>query len=219
MEPLYIIVPVFNGERYIDDFIRQFPIDYRSHVIFVNDGSNDDSRSLLDKHNMKVVNHETNKGKGAAIRSALDMIKKEGGGTTVILDIDLQHPPQLLYMFSNCNESSVKLGYRFSRRNMPLLRQLSNFLTSVLITVRSGKVIKDSQCGYRSFHTSLFDKIHCKENGFQFDSEMLIKAAIIDSKVEHIRVPTIYDDQGSAMNNFTDTIKFIRMWIMSYFWT
>ncbi len=68
MEPLYIIVPVFNGERYIDDFIRQFPIDYRSHVIFVNDGSNDDSRSLLDKHNMKVVNHETNKGKGAAIR-------------------------------------------------------------------------------------------------------------------------------------------------------
>ena len=56
-------------------------------------------------------------------------------------------------------------------------------------------------------------------NGFQFDSEMLIKAAIIDSKVEHIRVPTIYDDQGSAMNNFTDTIKFIRMWIMSYFWT
>ena len=102
---------------------------------------------------------------------------------------------------------------------MPIHRKFSNWVTSLIISLMTSQKVLDSQCGYRSFHTSLFDKIHCKENGFQFDSEMLIKAAIIDSKVEHIRVPTIYDDQGSAMNNFTDTIKFIRMWIMSYFWT
>ena len=219
MNPLYIIVPVFNGERFIDKFISKFPDEFRSNLIFVNDGSTDDSSTKLEYYQVKVLYHQTNLGKGAAIQTALKWTKSIKHGKTVILDIDLQHPPEQLYEFLNVNESTISLGYRSIRNKMPHLRKFSNFLTSLLISVRSGIVIKDSQCGYRSFHSSLFEKINCHEKGFQYDSEMLIKGAMVNVKVEHIQIPTIYDDQQSAINNVNDTLRFIRMWLMSYFWT
>ena len=72
---------------------------------------------------------------------------------------------------------------------------------------------------YRSFNTKLFDQIECVESGFQFESEMLIKASLKGWKVEHIAIPTIYGDQGSTIKNIKDSVKFINLWFKSFIWT
>ncbi len=215
----YIIVPVFNGEKYIESFIERVDHKWQNNLIFVNDGSNDNSEEILNNKNLFVVNHKTNQGKGGAIKSAFNIIRRQNGDSVITIDIDLQHPPELLNKFSDIPNKTILLGYRFNRKSMPVLRKFSNFMTSLLISVRSGNVIKDSQCGYRGFKINIFDQITCFENGFHFESELLMKASLAGLKVNHVNIPTIYGSQVSAMNHVSDSLKFIKMWFQSFLWT
>ncbi|MFQ5454047.1 MAG: glycosyltransferase family 2 protein [Fidelibacterota bacterium] len=219
MSRTFIIVPVFNGQQYIETFIERIDHKWREDLIFINDGSNDKSEEIFNKNNFFVITHKTNQGKGSSIKSGCNIIKKRKGDSVITIDIDLQHPPELLNIFNHIPEKTILLGYRFNRKSMPLLRQFSNFMTSLLISVRSGNVIKDSQCGYRAFKSDILHQLTCNENGFHYESEFLIKSSLIGWKINHIKIPTIYQDQPSAMNHFSDTIKFIKLWFKSFFWT
>jgi len=215
----YVIVPVYNGALYIDEFLDKLSHEWISQLIFVDDGSNDASCKLLLKHGVNVITHRENLGKGASIQSAINWIKDHGGKSAITIDIDLQHPPDHIDTFRHIPDKTILLGYRYDRRSMPLSRQFSNFITSLLISVRSGNVIKDSQCGYRGFQLNLMDKLTCHQSGFHFESEFLIKASIIGWKIKHLNIPTIYGNQISAMNHVTDTVIFMKMWFQSYLWT
>lgn len=215
----YVIVPIYNGESSINDFINRLDEKWNNQLVFVDDGSIDNTFDLLMRKNVRLLKHEKNLGKGAAIQTAVDWIRNEGLDQAITIDIDLQHPPELLDEFIHVPNNTILLGYRFNRQNMPLLRKLSNFLTSLLISIRSCSVIKDSQCGYRSFKTHIFENIECFEQGFHFESEFLIKSVLAGWKIKHIPIPTIYEGQRSAMKNIKDTIKFVNMWLKSYFWT
>lgn len=219
MSKTYIIVPVYNGEQYIESFLAQIDDKWRNRLIFVNDGSWDKSEEILNAKNVIVINHELNKGKGAAIKSGLQWIKNHDGDSVITIDIDLQHPLELLEKFSHIPRETIVLGYRNNRTSMPVLRKFSNFMTSLLISLRSGNVIKDSQCGYRAFNMDKFNRVSCEENGFQYESEFLIRSSLIGWKINHINIPTIYENQPSAMNNFSDTMAFIKLWFKSFLWT
>ncbi|MCH7733284.1 MAG: glycosyltransferase family 2 protein [Candidatus Marinimicrobia bacterium] len=219
MSNTYIIVPVYNGEQYIESFLAQIDDKWRKKLIFVNDGSGDKSEEILNEKNVIVINHELNKGKGAAIKSASQWVKNHGGDSVITIDIDLQHPLELLSKFSHIPKETIVLGYRNDRKSMPVLRKFSNFMTSLLISVRTGTVIKDSQCGYRAFNMDIFNRVSCEENGFHYESEFLIKSSLIGWKINHINIPTIYENQPSAMNHFSDTMKFIKLWFKSFLWT
>lgn len=215
----YIIVPIYNGAGSLKDFFNRIHNKWLGQLVFVDDGSTDDTSEKLKSYKIESFKHVENRGKGAAIQTAMACIVKNKGEHVVIIDIDLQHPPELIDYFSDISEETILLGYRNNRRNMPLTRQLSNFITSLLISIRTCAVIKDSQCGYRSFQTKIFNKIQFAEQGFQFESEFLIKAVLAGWKVQHVPIPTIYGNESSAMRNVKDTIKFINMWLKSYFWT
>ncbi|MBC8321984.1 MAG: glycosyltransferase family 2 protein [Candidatus Marinimicrobia bacterium] len=215
----YIIVPVFNGSSPLNNFMTRINDSWLDRLVFVDDGSSDDTLEKLKNLNVTFLQHSKNLGKGAAIQTAMDWILQKGGDRAVTMDIDLQHPPELLNNFSQIPEKTILLGYRNNRRNMPLARQFSNFITSLLVSIRSCSVIKDSQCGYRSFQTNIFSDIQCVEHGFQFESEFLIKASIAGWKVQHVTIPTIYSNEPSAMRNVRDTVKFVNMWLRSFFWT
>ncbi|HJL74211.1 MAG TPA: glycosyltransferase family 2 protein [Candidatus Marinimicrobia bacterium] len=214
----YIIVPVYNGAFSLKEFLGRLHQQWLDRLVIVDDGSSDETSVILKKLNYTTLTHEKNRGKGAAIQSGLHWINENGGTKLITIDIDLQHPPEMLDEFSAIPYETILLGYRNDRRKMPLLRQVSNFLTSLLISIRSGAIIKDSQCGYRSFHTKVFKDIRCYENGFQFESEFLIKAVLSGWKVQHIPIPTIYGNESSSMRHVRDTIKFIIMWLKSFFW-
>ncbi|MAD52288.1 MAG: hypothetical protein CMF79_06920 [Candidatus Marinimicrobia bacterium] len=215
----YIIVPVFNGSSPLNNFLTRINDSWLDQLVFIDDGSSDDTIEKLKELDVRYLQHDKNLGKGAAIQTAMDWILQKGGDSAVTMDIDLQHPPELLDNFSQMPEKTILLGYRNNRRNMPLTRQFSNFITSLLVSIRSNSVIKDSQCGYRSFQTYIFSDIDCFEQGFQFESEFLIKASIAGWKVQHVPIPTIYNNQPSAMRNVRDTVKFIKMCLKSFFWT
>ncbi len=214
-----VLVPVYNGAPFINQFLERVPAEVKPQLCFIDDGSSDGSGDLLQRLRMRSLTHRRNRGKGVTLRSGFEFVRKLKRRFIVTLDIDLQHPPEQILAFLPPKRDRICLGYRRQRNGMPLLRQFSNFATSLLITVRTGQIIRDSQCGYRGFPTTLVQKIPFRESGFQFESEFLIKAVLAGYRIQHVEIPTIYNAEPSAMNNITDTLKFVSMWFRSYFWS
>ena len=94
---------------------------------------------------------------------------------------------------------------------MPLHRRVSNYLTSSIISFLVKNKIFDSQCGYRRYKVSLLSDQKFKEDGFQLESEILLKCIDTNTPIKHIDIPTIYNDSKSSIKNISDTFKFIKL--------
>ena len=94
---------------------------------------------------------------------------------------------------------------------MPAHRILSNSITSYILSKLTGQKIEDSQCGYRLIKRKVIEKMELGEDGYQLESEMLLKSAQNDVKIDFVPIPTIYNTEKSHMRNFSDTLKFIRL--------
>jgi len=221
LDSIAIIVPVYNGESFVEPFLRRFPSEYLPSLVFINDGSTDRTGELLlaAGKGFAVISHDRNYGKGKALLTGIEYASSRGKTIVVSLDIDLQHKPELLPAFIECRRYEIRLGYRKDRKGMPIHRQISNFLTSLLLTIRSNQVIKDSQCGYRSFPAQMRNDFPLREPGFQLESEMLIRGCLLGYRVTHIKIPTIYNEEPSGMDPLRDTFKFIFLWFRSFLWT
>lgn len=113
MKKISIIIPCYNEEDVIADFYREIKEilatieKYNYELIFVNDGSKDRSLSILKQikiqdKNVKIISFSRNFGKESAIYAGLENSK---GDLVVIMDADLQHPPQkIIEMLSGIEE-------------------------------------------------------------------------------------------------------------------
>jgi hypothetical protein len=133
----------------------------------------------------------------------------------LFMDADLQHPvssiPDFLALAKEKGSEFIIGKRNKSLNNMPLHRILSNFLTSFILSVLSGQKIWDSQCGFRLIHKDVLKKLKMSENGFQLESEMLIRAAEQNVSLDFIQIPTIYNSEKSNIGNFRDTYKFVSL--------
>ncbi len=98
---------------------------------------------------------------------------------------------------------------------MPWDRQFSNQTTSLIISILTGPRVRDSQTGYRLIKTHLLKKIKLASNKYETESELLVKILKNNYKIAHVPIKTIYNDQPSHINRFVDTLRFIRIVILS----
>lgn len=151
--------------------------------------------------------------------TGLDYAYSNGYDYVITMDADLQHPPEVVRHFLHeMHPQTVVLGWRNDYPRMPLLRQLSNRITSLLLSLRTGVKINDSQCGLRAFPARIISELTFTHGGFQFESEFLIKSIIAGYRVRHVKIPTVYADEKSAMRNIRDSVKFIAMYFRSFLW-
>ena len=188
-------------------------------LLVIDDGSLDATAQILNDNGIPHLSHETNLGKGAAIKSGAKWAIENNFHWILTLDADQQHPPSSIPVFIERMKTKVILiGQRSDLKSMPLLRILSNKFTSLLLSIRTNSSLRDSQCGFRLIPLSLFEKIEFQQNGFQFESELLIKASMSGYSIEHVKIPTVYGLEKSAMRNIRDTLKFAAMYFKCYLW-
>jgi hypothetical protein len=96
-------------------------------------------------------------------------------------------------------------------KNMPYSRRLSNFFTSLILTLKTGTKILDSQCGFRVYRTSILKNILPAYKGFEAESEILLNAAKNKYKIGFTNIPTIYGDEESKMKNIQAILGFIKV--------
>ena len=209
-----VVVPSYNASEYIPELakrLRAFVCD--SNLLFVNDGSQDNTLELIKEHNLNHINFPVNKGKGAALKAAFDYAIENNYRSVLTIDVDLQHLPEdIPKFFALDNGKRLIMGTRdiSMEKDMPFQRWLTNNLTSLIISIFSTQRVRDSQSGYRLIPTELLKALRLKTIGYDFESEMLFKAGVVGCEVAEVPIATIYDGSTSYINPYKVTLRFIR---------
>ena len=210
-----ILIPSYNSNKQLDQLIKKIKDKLNNQIIVIDDGSPNPIKTNY--NDISLIQNEDNMGKGLSLQRGFQFAKQKGFKNVITMDSDLQHNPDELSLFLDVQDDvDFVLGYRERDASMPISRKFSNWITSKIISSLTKITIKDSQCGYRRYSLSAIENFDYTETGFQFESEILIKAINEKSIVEQVKVSTIYDKNNkSYIKHFSDTIKFIRLIINS----
>jgi len=195
-----IIIPVYNEEKTILKIIKKIlKLRYiNKELIVVNDGSTDNTKRLLrafSNKRIRIINHNKNLGKGAAIRTA----QKHITGTHVIIqDADLEYEPtdykNLLKPFKKKNISAV-YGSRVLKKKRYKLKSFSSFerifynhILTIISNIINGQRLTDAHTCYKVFKSDIFKSIILEENRFAFCPEITTKISNLNINIKEVPI-------------------------------
>ncbi len=193
-------IPCFNEERCIGSVVLKAKR-YVDQVVVIDDGSTDETARIAEAAGAVVISHERNLGKGAAIRTAFDYVKKRGISALVLLDGDGQHDaaaiPSLLKPVLE-GKSDIVVGSRFlsDRSNIPAYRKMGQHLLTLVTNLGSRVRLTDSQSGFRAFSRKAINAMSFFENGLSIESEMQFAISKSGLKVAEVPIKVPYFDKA-----------------------
>jgi glycosyltransferase involved in cell wall biosynthesis len=217
-----IIIPSYNEHKNIEELIQRVRVTgIDKEIIIVDDGSEDGSREIINRLQKQfpdiiALYHETNKGKGAAIHTAL---KHVSGDLVLIQDADLEYSPEdypsLLAPFGN-PATQVVYGSRNLRRNprVSMLFYWGGVFLSMYANLLFGSRLTDITTGYKVFRAEVIQEMELRGNGFEFCAEAT--ANLLRRKIPILEVPISYQprswDEGKKINSLDG---FIALWVLT----
>ena len=212
-----ILIPAYNTEKYLPSLIDRILTVYNGKIIIIDDGS---INSISYSHSsVDMLKNEKNMGKGYSLLKGMRYAFDQGFDAVITLDSDGQHDPKYITNFLNNNRADIVIGTRKFDGNMPFHRRLSNTISSKLVSMLAGVDIPDSQSGYRMYLLRSILSLSLKEEGFQFESEVLICAGRKGYRFNSIPISTLYSNEDSNINSIMDTLRFIRLIIVRLLWS
>lgn len=219
MPKLSIIVPVYNEGRTVKEIMDALNARCPdAQIIYVDDGSKDDSLAILKAHArpQHLVLTKQNGGKGSAIREGL---AKAEGEYTVIQDADLEYDPSeiaMLLIEAEAHPGSAVFGSRFLRANPTIYRRflLGNKAVTGALNMLFGARLTDSYTCYKLLPTPLFRSLNLTSRGFELEAE--ISAKCLKRGIPVRELPISYKprtlEEGKKIR-FSDAWKGVRkMW-------
>ena len=212
---LWIVLPGHNEEKNLAPVLHKVKR-YTENVIFVDDGSTDNTYDVAVSSGVTVLSHISNLGKGGALRTGCDYAISQGAEKIIVMDSDGQHDPDEIDNFLKKLNSGadIVVGCRRLNKNMPFVMKVGNYglykISSLLFDVD----VKDTQSGYRAFTSDAYRKIRWISSDYSMESEMI--ARISKTKLNYASVPisTIYLDNYKG----TTIINGIIITINMLFW-
>jgi glycosyltransferase involved in cell wall biosynthesis len=200
LEKLSVVIPCFNEEKtletLVDGVLNADTCGLTLEVIIVDDNSSDRSAekalALGDgDERVKILQHDANRGKGAAMRSGFEMAT---GDIVIVQDADLEYDPReypkLLAPILD-GRADVVYGSRFiggeSHRVLFFWHRVGNQFLTTLSNMLTGLNLTDMEACYKVFRRELLERVTLKEPRFGFDPE-------ITAKISHLKpAPRIYE--------------------------
>ena len=180
---LSVIIPVFNERNTIREIVKRV-MDSPSvnDIVIVDDGSTDGTRDILEdlKSNkmIRVILHEANIGKGAAVRTGINAVQ---GDLIIIQDADLEYDPRdypILLQPIQENIADVVYGSRFlggARRPIYFWNMVANKILTFTTNILYNNILSDMETGYKLFKRDVVKDIQIKAKGFNFEPEFTAK--------------------------------------------
>jgi glycosyltransferase involved in cell wall biosynthesis len=211
LRKLSVVVPVFNERNTVVEVLRrmraiELPDGVEREIIVVDDGSADGTRDVLRQlgdSTVRIVMHDRNRGKGAAVRTGFEHAT---GEYVLIQDADLEYDPEDWPKLLNPvlrGKARVVYGSRFTgeRRNMLLLHWIGNRFLSMVTNVLYNTTLSDMETCYKLVERDLVSSLNLSSD--KFDIEPEITAKILKRGVRIYEVPISYSgrevDEGKKL--------------------
>ncbi|MCX9025936.1 MAG: glycosyltransferase family 2 protein [Candidatus Methanoperedens sp.] len=206
------ILPAFNEEVSIGSMVlhaRQ----HADHVVVIDDGSNDRTSEVAKLAGAEVIRHPKNLGKGRALKTGFEHVRKNGCKVVITMDSDGQHDPddiqKLVTPILN-GEVDIVNGSRYMNstdRNTPFYRRIGQNILDSATNLNTGLKITDTQSGFRAFARHTLPVFKFKSNGLAIESEMLMDAANAGFRIKEVDIGVRYDVDGSSENPVKHGLK------------
>jgi glycosyltransferase involved in cell wall biosynthesis len=195
---LSVIVPVYNEKNTIQEILKRvLKMQLADEIVVVDDGSTDGTREILanffHQEPFRVILHEKNQGKGAAIRTGLQVVR---GDVILIQDADLEYDPReypnLLKPIQE-GVADVVFGSRFlgaPRRPILFWNMVANKILTLVTNILYNNILTDMETGYKVFRREVIEGIRLRANRFDFEPEFTAK--ILKRKVRIFEVPIAF---------------------------
>ncbi|HJX37415.1 MAG TPA: glycosyltransferase family 2 protein [Anaerolineae bacterium] len=178
MMKLSVLIPVYNEEATLAEVVRRVAeVGLEMEIIVVDDCSTDGTPEVLSslkQEGLVVLTHDVNRGKGAAIRTAL---AAASGDAVIIQDADLEYDPadfpRLVAPFVE-GRASVVYGVR-SLSEQKWLMRLGNRVLTVVTNVLYGSDLRDMETCYKLISKEIIDQIDLHARGFDIEAEVTAK--------------------------------------------
>lgn len=196
---LSVVIPCYNEKNNIVNIVnrvRSSPVD-SMEIIVVDDCSKDGTREILEKDIKplvdKIIYHDVNQGKGAALRTGF---AHATGDIVIIQDADQEYDPMEYPMLIEpilSGKAQVVYGSRFKNQKAKgyLANRLANKCLTIFSNMFTHQKITDMETCYKVFKREIIQSIDIKENRFGFEPE--ITAKVTDKKIKIYEVPISYN--------------------------
>lgn len=199
-----VIIPVYNEVKNIEEIIKRVKARrLASEIIIVDDGSQDGTRDILKKMDgkgkVRVILHDKNQGKGAAVVTGMDAAT---GDILIIQDADLEYDPRdypaLLQPIKE-GLADVVYGSRFlgaAHRVTMFWHQVANQLLTFMTNILYDSILTDMETGYKVFRREVIEGMKIRSKRFNFEPEFTAK--ILKRKYRIFEVPITFNPRDYA---------------------
>jgi glycosyltransferase involved in cell wall biosynthesis len=194
---LSVVIPCYNEVTTLEDVVaavRAAPV--KTEIVLVDDASSDGTRELirekLEDRVERVVYHEVNQGKGAALRSGFAVVT---GDVVVVQDADLEYDPaefpKLLQPFVQ-RDADVVYGSRFigsdSHRVLYYWHSLGNWGLTTLSNMMTNLNLTDMEVCYKLFRREVLEQITVEEDRFGIEPEITAKVSKLGCRIYEVGI-------------------------------
>lgn len=207
-----VVIPTYNNAGTIAKVISDVR-EYSDDVLVVNDGSTDETSNILHSiEGIEIIEYPKNKGKGHALRLALDKACEMGFVYAITIDADGQHFADDIPVFIERIENvpgSLLIGARnLTADNMPAKNTFANKFSNFWYKMETWKTLSDTQSGYRLYPLKEIHGIRLITGRYEFEVEIIVRATWKGVNVENVPIKVCYpEDRVSHFRPFRDFMR------------
>ena len=211
-----VVMPAYNVAHILPKTVSELPKGFADEIIVIDDGSKDNTSEVASSLGVGFVRHEKNKGYGATQKTGYREALRRKADIVVMVHGDNQYDPSLApkFVMKIKDGYDVVTGTRMILGDalsggMPLWKYVPNRFLTHLENFIFGTNITDYHNGYRAFSADFLRRIPLDllSDKFDFDTDIIIQAAIRRCRIAEIPNPTRYKDENSQMS-FSKGIKY-----------
>jgi glycosyltransferase involved in cell wall biosynthesis len=214
-----VIIPTYNNAATIGAVIADVS-DFTKNIIVVNDGSTDDTLSVIEKFpHVQLVSYPDNVGKGWAIRKGFELAAKLNYRYAISIDSDGQHFAKDLPLFMDklADEyNAVIIGARnMNQASVPGGSSFGNKFSNFWFKLETGVKSPDTQSGYRLYPLQAVNKMRFFTRKYEFEIEVLVRVAWQGVKIVSVPVSVYYAPKEERISHFRPYKDFFRISVLN----
>ena len=214
-------MPTYNNAHSLESVLSKL-LEYTDRILVVNDGSTDRTTEILAVFSeIETVSYSKNQGKGHALKKGFERAAELGFAHALTFDSDGQHfaadLPVFLERLEQQQAKSAEVLLIGSRKmddaSVPKKSSFGNKFSNFWFWVETGLKLSDTQCGFRLYPLRAVNQIPLFSKRFEFEIEVIVKAAWRGVSVENIPVKVHYDE--NRVSHFRPFQDFFRISVLN----